>query len=71
MADELAELDYADKIILKTSIDQISTDTPMTEVGVARIKKLIPKLSQTGGELVQKLVVAVATEGAKAYMGIK
>lgn len=68
MADELQELSEADRITLKASIDDIAANTPMTEVAVVRVKKLIPKLAKESADVLRRLVVDVASEAAKKLM---
>ena len=64
MADELDGLSDAERITIKASIDDIAADTPMTEVAVVRVKKLIPKVLAGGGEALRRLIVDVASETA-------
>jgi hypothetical protein len=64
MADEVEGLNDADKILLKTSIDDIAADTPMTEVAVLRFKKLIPKMAQESAGAMRRLVVDIAGKAA-------
>jgi hypothetical protein len=68
MADELQELSEADRIMLKSSIDDIAANTPMTEVAVVRVKKLISKLAKDSADALRRLVVDVASEAAKKMM---
>jgi len=70
MVSELQGLTDADRLIIQTSIDDIAANTPMTEVAVVRVKKLIPKVLSSGGEALRKLIVDVASEtAAKALKG--
>lgn len=64
MADELEGLTDAERLIIKASIDDIAANTPMTEVAVVRVKKLIPKILSSGGEALRRLIVDVASETA-------
>jgi hypothetical protein len=64
MADELSELSDADRVMLKASIDQIAADTPMTEVGVTRFKKLLPKMAKESADAMRRLVIDVAGKTA-------
>lgn len=65
LADELDELDNEDREILKSSLDDISSDAPGTEVATVRIKRIMTKLSGTGAEMLRKVVVDVASEAVK------
>lgn len=70
MVDELDGLTDAERITIKASIDDIAANTPMTEVAVVRVKKLIPKVLASGGEALRKLIVDIASESAaKALKG--
>ncbi len=68
MADELDELDDAQRIQLKASIDDIAGDTPRTELAVMRAKKLIAKVPSALGDTVRKILVDVASEAALKMM---
>jgi hypothetical protein len=70
LADEFNELSDEDKILLKASIDDIASDTSMTEVASIRIKKLIPKLASASADALRKLLVDIASETAKKFMGL-
>jgi hypothetical protein len=70
LADEVDGLTDAERITLKASIEQIAAETPMTDVAVVRLKKLIPKVLAGGGEALRRLVVDVASEAAKKSMGL-
>ena len=54
--------------MLKASIDDIAANTPMTEVAVVRLKRLIPKLAKDSADVLRRLVVDVASETAKKMM---
>jgi hypothetical protein len=64
MVDELEELSAAEREILRKSIDQIAVDSPMTEVAVARFKKMLPKLAKESAGAMRRLVVDVAGKAA-------
>lgn len=64
LAEELAELTEPQRIMLRSSIDDIASETPMTEVAVLRVKNLIRGLPAAAGETVRKLIVDVASETA-------
>ncbi len=63
MADELSELSEHERILLKASIDDIAVDTPMTQVAVARFKKMIPKMGELADGM-RKLAVEVPSKTA-------
>ena len=68
MADELDGLTDADRIALKASFDDIASDTPMTEVGVLRIKKLMRKVGKPASDIIYKFAVDVASDTAAKAM---
>lgn len=63
MVDELSNLDESERVLLKASIDDIAADTPMTQVAVVRVKKLIPKMGDLAPAM-RKLFVDVAGKAA-------
>jgi hypothetical protein len=70
LVEELQGLTDAERITIQTSIDDIAANTPMTEVAVVRVKKLLPKVLSGGGEALRKIIVDIATEtAAKALKG--
>jgi hypothetical protein len=70
MADEVEGLNDAERVMLKASIEQIASDTPMTEVAVTRIKKLIPKVAKEGVGALRRLIIDVAGKtGAELMKG--
>jgi hypothetical protein len=68
MADELEGLDDAQRALLKASIDDIAGETPMSEVAVTRVKKMIRDLPTTVGERIRQLVVDIASETAVKFL---
>ena len=64
MADEILELSDHERVLLKASIDDIVSDTPMTEVAVLRFKRLIPKMANETAGAMRRLVVDVAGKAA-------
>ncbi len=68
--DELEELNTQDKAVLKATINDLTADTPRTELAVARFKKLIRKIGPAAGDLLMKIVVNVVTDGARKLIGI-
>ncbi len=68
--DDLEELSPEEKVELKRTIDDLSSDTPFTTLAVSRFKRIIDKIGPVAGDFLQKLVVNVATEAAKKAMGL-
>jgi hypothetical protein len=67
-ADEL-DLDPEDKAKLKATFDELTVDTPRTELAVHRFKNFVRKIGPTAGDVLTKIIVNVATEAAKKGMG--
>lgn len=65
IAAELDELSAEEKRTLEKSIGEISKDNVQAQVGATRIKKIIGKVSATTGNILQKIIVDVASEAAK------
>ena len=68
LADEIEELSPEERTRLKRSLEEISTDSPRTELAAGRIKKVVERLGGPTGQLLQKVAETVATEAAKAAM---
>lgn len=69
-ADELTELDQSEKALLKSTLDDIASDTPRTNLAISRFKKLAAKVGPSAGEMLRKLVMDLATDAAKKHLGL-
>ena len=67
--DELEQLSLEEKAILKTTLDDLTKDTPRTEIAAHRFKKFISKMGPVAGEVFKKIVIEVGTEAAKKWTG--
>jgi hypothetical protein len=67
-ADELEGLNEKEKSLLMKSLDDITRDTPQTEVAAVRIKKLLAKVGPAAAAVMQDMIVKVATESAKKVL---
>ena len=65
LADDLSGLTEADVETLKETIDDLSADTPRTELAAHRYKKIVAKLGKDATRLLRSLVIEIATEAAK------
>lgn len=63
-ADEL-DLNGDEKEKLKSSIDDLTSDTARTPLAASRFKKLMSKITPEAGKALLQIVVSVATEEAK------
>jgi len=64
-AQELEELDQTDKDILASSIDDLVTETPRTQVATARYKRVAKKLGKAAYDEIKELTVSVVSETIK------
>ena len=64
------ELTAEEKTILKATFNDLTTDTPRTDLAVSRFGKFVRKIGPKAGDLLAKIIVNVATEAAKKGMGL-
>lgn len=64
LADEL-NLPEAERLDLKAAIDDLSSDTPRTELAVHRFKRIIGKVGQGAADSIRAIVVDIASEAVK------
>jgi hypothetical protein len=67
--DELAELSTEDKNALKSSFDDLSTDTARTPLAATRFKRIIAKVGPAAADALSKIAVDFATAAAKHMLG--
>jgi hypothetical protein len=65
LAGEVEGLSDDERETLKNSLDDLTTDTPKTEVAASRVKRLIAKSGKVAADTFNKILVTVATEYAK------
>jgi len=70
LTDEQNTLTADEKATMKTSIDQMTSDTALTPVAVSKFKTLATKIGPQAGEMLKSLVLAVATGEAKRHLGL-
>lgn len=68
LADELDELDEAERDKLKESLDDLAKDSPQTEVAVTRFKKIMSKLGTQSASALKSIVVDLVSETAKKML---
>jgi len=68
LADEAEDLTHDQREAVKKALDDISSDGPRTELGAARLKKLLAKVGGPTGKALWRVAEAVATEGAKRML---
>jgi len=65
LAGEVEGLSDDERETLKDSLDDLTTDTPKTEVAASRVKRLIAKSGKVAADTLNKILVTLATEYAK------
>ena len=68
--DNLEELSPEEKIALKQSLDDLTTDTPRTPVAASRFKKLVDKVGPAAGGVLKKAIETVVSEAAKKSISL-
>jgi hypothetical protein len=69
-AEELDQLTVEEKATLKTTVDDLTTDTARTPLAASRFKNFLTKIGPHAGAVLQKIVETVATEAAKKSIGL-
>lgn len=69
-ADEL-DLTADEKSTLKVTMNDLTADTPRTELAAHRFKNLLVKLGPIAGEALKTIVVNFATEAAKRLIDVR
>lgn len=69
-ADELEELNNEEKAALKSTFDDLTADTPRTELAAHRLKNFLRKIGPTAGDVLSKIMVNVITDAAKKKLGM-
>ncbi|MGD1094250.1 MAG: DUF2321 domain-containing protein [Bryobacteraceae bacterium] len=68
--DEQEALNAEEKLALKGTFDDLTSDTARTPVAATRFNKLIMKIGPAAGDALKQIMVTVATATAKKYMGL-
>jgi hypothetical protein len=68
--DELEALNAEEKLALKGTFDDLTSDTARTSVAANRFNNLIKKIGPVAGGVLKQIVVSVATEAAKKSIGL-
>lgn len=69
LADEAEALTTDERAQLKDTIVDLIQDSPRTELATVRYKKLLKKAGTTIGAGLNSIVVSIATEAAKKFLG--
>lgn len=65
IADELDEISKEEKISLKQAMDELTRDTPQTDVAVVRFKKIMKKVGGESYDVMKKALAGLLTEAVK------
>jgi hypothetical protein len=68
--DELSELTTEDKVTLKSTFIDLTSDTARTPVAATRFRKFMKKIGPGAADVLTKTLVSVSTEAAKKLMGL-
>jgi hypothetical protein len=68
--DELDELNTEEKLALKGTFDDLTSDTPRTALAAKRFSIFMGKIGPVAGSALKQIIVSVATEAAKKSMGL-
>lgn len=63
-ADEMSELDEAEKMLLRASIEEIVAESPKTELASARFKRLVAKGGKATADAMRSILIDIASETA-------
>ncbi len=65
LADEIDNVSADDRAKIKEALDDVARDGPRTQLGAARLKKLLGNASSAVGKAAWKIAIEIATETAK------
>lgn len=68
--DDLDQLTAEEKTTLKGTFDDLTSDTARTPLAANRFKTFVSKIGPVAGDALKNIIVTVATETAKKYMGL-
>jgi hypothetical protein len=68
--DDLEELSPEEKLALKGTFEDLTSDTPRTPVAANRFNAFMKKIGPAAGDMLKKIIVSVATEAAKKSIGL-
>jgi hypothetical protein len=71
LTDEETGLTPEEKTVVKNSIDELISDTPLMPVAANRFNTLLKKFAPQASELVKSIVLSVATGEAKKHLGLR
>jgi hypothetical protein len=69
-ADGLDTLTDDEKTALKTTLDDLTVDSPQTPVAAQRFKGLLKKAGPAAATVIQAVITNVITQEAKRWMGL-
>lgn len=69
-ADELEDLSPEEKLALKGTFEDLTSDTPRTQIAASRFNGFMKKVGPVAAGTLKQIVVSIATETAKKWMGL-
>jgi hypothetical protein len=63
-------LNDEERATLNRSWDELTRDTPKTQIAVVQVKRLLPKLVGASADAAKKLITDIATEAVRKQMGL-
>jgi hypothetical protein len=70
LTDEQDSLTADEKAELKTSIENMTSDSAVTPVAAGKFKTLVKKMAPQAGEMLKSVVLTIATGEAKRWLGL-
>ncbi len=70
LADEIDDIDDAERERAKGSFVDLVSDNPQTTVAAARVSKLISNAGPVVGSAIKEIAISIATDAAKKLMGL-
>jgi len=68
--DDLEQLSLEEKISLKNTFADLTSDTARTPLAASRFKKFTNKIGPAASSILQKIIETVLTEAAKKSIGL-
>ncbi|MGH9595508.1 MAG: DUF2321 domain-containing protein [Edaphobacter sp.] len=68
---EIDGLSNEDKIALKGTFIELTINTPQSAVAATRFKRIVKTIAPAGRDVLTKIIVDVASQAAKAAMGLQ
>ena len=70
LAEEIDNLTKEEKEILKKSLDELTKDSPNTQVAALRFKRIMSKVGKSVGDPLKEILINIVSEAGKKALGI-